>query len=101
MVPIYSLIPGRIRGALHRYVEHHIPTGDFLRAVLENDLKNAFALADDDCLAALFHIVAFCYNEIPGPCWGSKEAFREWVGARDLDAGGECVTCGRRGQGDS
>lgn len=33
---------------LKRYVEHHTPTGGFLRAVLENDLREACARADDE-----------------------------------------------------
>jgi hypothetical protein len=65
--------------ALNRYVEHHIPTGSFLNAVLENNLKESIQRADEENLAALVSIVAYCYNEIPGPCWGSKEHVNRWI----------------------
>lgn len=66
--------------ALRRYAEHRIPTGGFLQAVLENDLMEAFARADETSRANLFEIVCFVYNELPSNCYGSKDKVREWLG---------------------
>lgn len=55
--------------------------GDFLQAVLRNDLKTAIARADDESLAGLSSIVGWLYNEAPGNCWGSLEAVNEWAAA--------------------
>lgn len=78
-------VPARIMEALGRYIDGHIATGSFLRAVLENDLKGALGRADPECRAALHAIVAYLYNEAPGDCWGSKEAVRDWLAARHAD----------------
>jgi hypothetical protein len=64
---------------IKNYVEHGIPPGDFLRAFLENDLKEAFFRADDENQKAMFEIVKYCYNEIPHICWGSPEKVRNWI----------------------
>ncbi len=75
--------PPHILDGIRQYVEHRIPPGGFVNAVLENDLKEAFARADNESLAGMFGIVSFCYNEIPGTCWGSPERVKAWL------AGGE------------
>lgn len=66
-------------GALHRYAEEGIPTGGFLRAVLSNDLREAFGRADMENRATLYEIVSYCYNELPGSCWGSPERYEAWI----------------------
>lgn len=68
-----------IKAALDRYVNHKIPTGGFLRAVLENDLKEACGRADVTNRYRLFEIVNYCYNEIPGSGWGSPENVAAWL----------------------
>jgi hypothetical protein len=72
-------LPIKIEIALSRYVEHHMPTGGFLRAVLSNDLFRAFALADEGNRIELFNICNYIYNEIPGNCWGSPEKVNRWI----------------------
>jgi hypothetical protein len=64
---------------LNRYVVGHIPTGDFLKAVLSNNLVESFARADDENLQPMFEIIKYCYNEIPSTCWGSPEKVEAWV----------------------
>jgi hypothetical protein len=68
-----------IREAILRYVEHRILPGDFLYAVLTNDLRGAFGRADSYNRASLFQIVQFCHCEIPASCWGSVEKVSAWV----------------------
>ena len=72
-------VPGHTLDALRRYVEDRIPTGGFLRAVLSNDLKGAFAQADGTNRAALYEIVMCCTWDIPGIAWGSREAYLQWL----------------------
>jgi len=73
------MIPRHTQEALDRYVQCHIPPGDFLKAVLSNNLKEAFARADDMNTEAMGDIVKYMYNNIPSACWGSKEALEEWI----------------------
>lgn len=77
----YKNIPALTIQGIKRYVEHHIPPGDFLRAVLENNLKESFGRADEYNKVALFDIVKYCYLEIPSNCWGSKEKVSAWLEA--------------------
>ena len=66
-------------GALDRYVHHRIPTGGCLRAVLANDLMQAFARADFDTTRAMGTIVRYIYNDIPSACHGSYAAVDAWL----------------------
>lgn len=67
------------RDGLDRYADHHVPTGSFLKAVLDNDLRRAVFQADDDNLRDLREIVMYAHWELPGACWGSPEAVRAWL----------------------
>ena len=62
-----------------RYVYVRIPTGSFLYAVLTNNLKESFALADEENKRDLEEIVQYCYNNIPHNCWGSPEKVKRWL----------------------
>lgn len=67
--------------ALDRYAQHRQPVGDFLTAVLENNLSEAVGHADDDNLRNLPAFVGYLYNEMPSPCWGSPEKVKAWLEA--------------------
>lgn len=75
-------LPAHMHGAVKRYVMHGIPPGSFLTAVICNDLREAFARADDENAAAMQNWVRFFYNSTPSGCWGSPEAFADWSKAR-------------------
>ena len=75
----YDLLPEHTRGEVKRYIEHGVPPGDFLQAVLRNNLMEAFMRADDTNIARMFDIVSFFYNEAPIDCWGSKENIKKWI----------------------
>ncbi len=60
-----------IKAALDRYAEKGIPTGDFLRAVLENNLMEAMGRADSYNRATIHQICAYVYNDMPSTCHGS------------------------------
>jgi len=68
-----------IKAAIDRYANDHVPTGGFLEAVLGNNLRESFARADEGNIRDMFEIVKYCYNEIPGICWGSPERVRAWL----------------------
>jgi len=75
----YPMIPMETLASLHRYAEHGIPTGDFLQAVLSNDLHESFVRADVGNAAVLPQIVRFCYNVLPSDSWGSREKVADWL----------------------
>ena len=75
----YSILPEHIQGGVKRYIEQGIKPGDFLTAVICNDLKNSIMCADDTNLGRIFDIVKFFYNESPSACWGSKDAMKYWM----------------------
>src|SRR5688572_25670613 len=70
----------RIRIALDDWGSGEVPfTGDFLRAVLSNDLTEACGRADDYNLLTLPAIVAYVYNNLPADCHGSRERYEAWA----------------------
>jgi len=74
-----SLIPSNLVDALERYVKNRMPTGSFLRAVLENNLVEAVGRADSDNIRLLPEIVQYCYNNLPHNCWGSPEIVKRFL----------------------
>lgn len=64
-----------IKQSLKLYVKNKIPTGGFLRSVLENDLFGAVGRADLENKKRIPEICQYIYNEIPSICWGSKKMF--------------------------
>lgn len=70
-----------IRESLIRYARDGVPTGDFLRAVLENDLMEAMGRGDSECLRDLPQIASFVYNNMPSACHGSPKKVEEWLEA--------------------
>lgn len=78
--------PPHIIDGIRNYVDERIPPGGFLNAVLENDLKEAFSRADEQSLAGMFGIVSYCYNEIPGVCWGSPQKVEAWLAGSEASA---------------
>lgn len=78
----YEKIPERMQDALKRYVHERIQPGQFLTAVLRNDLKEAVGRADDENLPLLPLYVRWLYNVAPGCCWGSPENVKEWLAER-------------------
>lgn len=73
-------VPPLILSSLDRYIEHRVAPGGFTRAVLENDLRDAFGRADLSNRFALYDIVAYIYNVLPSNSWGSREKVAKWLG---------------------
>lgn len=72
-------VPNILIEGLAKYVEHKIPTGDFLRAILSNDLMQAVSRADNYNINYLREIVTYIHSELPVGCYGSKEAVERWI----------------------
>ena len=72
-------IPDRMMGGLRRYIEKRIKPGNFLTAVLQNDLREACGRADKENIRNLPAYVAYLYNEAPSTCWGSPERVTDWL----------------------
>ena len=68
-----------IKDALDEYATHGLQPGGFLTAVLENNLMEAVGRADDYNAHTLVDIIRYCYNDIPGLCWGSPEKVKTWI----------------------
>ena len=71
-------IPEYMIGGLVRWIDNHIEPGDFLRAVLSNDLRAACERADETNRYCIFDYVNFLHNHAPSDCWGSPEKMGAW-----------------------
>ena len=72
-------LPEHIKESLDAYVQTGRPTGDFLRACIDNDLRMACGRADEQNLGLLAVIVAYLYNECAAECWGKRGAHDAWI----------------------
>ena len=72
-------IPGRMQDGIRMYVESRIRPGSFLTAIIQDDLKEAVAQADDENMPNIPAYVNYFYNYAPSPCWGSKAKMKAWL----------------------
>lgn len=77
----YDGLPEMLQHGAQMWINHGVAPGDFLSAVIRNDLKGACFYADDVNRHRLFEIVRWWYNEPPSACWGSVEKFEAWKAA--------------------
>jgi hypothetical protein len=83
----YDRLPAHIRDGVRDYIERgHLP-GDFLRAVIANNLSQSFGYADEINRARLFEILSFFHNEAPGQCWGTPALMAAWHSGGGLIGG--------------
>lgn len=71
-------VPGHLWDGLRRHCIDGGGVGLFLTAVLDNNLREAVARADDQSLAGLRAIVQFLHNYAPPGCWGDEERREGW-----------------------
>ena len=77
-----ELLPGHMVQPMIDYFEKGWPPGDFLRAVLENDLVEAVGRADSINQISLHSYVMWLYWHVPGRPeggWGSPAAVNKWL----------------------
>lgn len=79
-------IPHDVEMQIDGYVNVKTPPGNFLRAVLENDLRGAVrACRYGENESALVAIVSFCIEHIPLTVWGSPEAVNAHLHGKGWD----------------
>lgn len=72
-------LPPHLRDGMKGYLEHGWTPGDFLIAVLGNDLRAAVGRGDMVSLSFLPHIVIWLSMEAPFDAWGSANEVAEWI----------------------
>ncbi len=72
---------------INDYIIQGVPPGDFLRAILANDLANAVAMADENNLHNLPAFVSYLYKHAPADCWGSYAKVGAWLELRRHSGG--------------
>lgn len=75
----YAAIPPRMQAAIMRYVLNRVKPGDFLTAVICNDLRQAVGLADAENSPLIPLYVRWLTNNAPSVCWGDAAAMRVWL----------------------
>jgi hypothetical protein len=74
-----KMIPRDIKQQIDNYIDEGIVPGDFLQAVLVNDLRSSIIAADDINRYALYDIVVYLENFVPVVSWGSLDQVRFWL----------------------
>lgn len=72
------LIPSHMHEGMLNWIEHGIPPGDFLSAVLRNDLMGAVGRADSINQRCLINYAQYLYSDAPHGCYGSPERCAQW-----------------------
>ena len=71
-----------IKRAIDLYASDGIPTGGFLRAVLEHrDVWDVMGRADEENAQDIMEILRYIHSELPGNCHGSRDVVRAWIDA--------------------
>lgn len=80
------LVPPHMFPGVERYMLEGVAPGNFLSALLCNDLMDAMGRADDTNADAIRQWCQFLYNFAPANSYGSPEIFKAWL-AQFLTAG--------------
>jgi hypothetical protein len=75
----YSTAPQGSQKSYQNYYQTGTDPGDFIRAVLANDLMAAVKRADATNLSLLKDHVNFIYNALPFACSGNLERVSTWL----------------------
>ena len=78
----YDFLPEHMRKGAMLYVEYGIEPGEFFRAVLENNLKEAFTRADFINEHKLADFVYWLIWKCPDNAQGSPEKVNAWIEAK-------------------
>ena len=71
-------VPSHTMQALKSYIEDGTPPGDFLYAVMSNNLIEAFSHADDKNFWSMQAIAVWIYNNAPAACRGEAN-IKSWI----------------------
>ena len=72
-------IPERMRTSIDMYVKEGTIPGDFLQAIICNNLKDAFLLADYENFENIGAYASYFYNKVPAVAWGSRDRMIAWA----------------------
>jgi hypothetical protein len=87
----YDPIPPHLMQEMQSYVRTGCVHSDFLRAIIDNDLKAAVSHADESNQNMIYLYVLWFYNRAPALCWGSPLNRQAWASiAKRIDHTG-CV----------
>lgn len=86
---ICSAIQTGMHGAIARWVVWGIRPGDFLLALLSNDLMEAIGRADDFNRVAIPEWAKLLYNWCPSGCFGDQDTVLAWRAQSGLADGGQ------------
>jgi hypothetical protein len=75
----YDGLPEHMREGARLYVEQGVEPGDFMVAVLTNNLMLSFSRADRINIRAMDAWCDWLWNECPGNAWGSPEKVTAWI----------------------
>lgn len=78
-------LPDNLKESIDAFVETGRPTGSFLQACIDNNLREALGRADEISLAALPAIVGYLYNECPAHCWGKPDSSARWIEQKRIE----------------
>lgn len=76
-------IPNHMIEGLQRYIRNRIHPGDFLSAVINNNLRRAAERADDINARIITAYVAYLYNHAPSNSWGYAGALDKWINTKE------------------
>ena len=75
----WSRVPPYMHHSLERWVfDGDPPQPRFLQAMLANDLRGTFAVANYHEQSALPDLIRFLAEHFPAECWGSAAALVDW-----------------------
>jgi hypothetical protein len=81
---VLSGVPTHLQSGLLAYLTERRPTGDFLKAVLENDLAQASLRESPGGEASgLRPLVVFLHNYVPPNAFGSPAVVQQWLENQD------------------
>ena len=89
----WHLIPEYMHDRIRDYVMEGTLVGDFLTAVLSNNLYVAVQHADLSNKRALVNWVKFIYNYIPSTAWGCSKTVEAWQKHGGLRNVVRCPVC--------
>jgi len=80
-------IPERMMRGIENYVQRGIIPGNFLQAVICNNMQLSFRKADDENFENMAAFAGYFYWEVPVDAWGSYKAMLAWNKRGGLEGG--------------
>ena len=80
-----TLLPEYMLEGVIRFVLYGLRPGDFLCAMLQNDVRIALHHADGRNRSALATWLYWFERALPGQCWGTLARFETWAAAGGIE----------------